>query len=261
MNTLNLQKSIGILLYQTSVIVKGIEKNLMDAGYRVATMTGDFHSLEDLTKTIDEFIVYLPGDISGDKSKLDTLGKITETVRESGKGLIMIGEKNDHADILRAVPEVRDCLWLDRPVDINTLKEILAKELEGNTDPGEKKRILIVDDDPSYARMVKEWIKDSYKVDIVTAGMQAITFLLKVPEDEKVNLILLDYEMPVVDGPQVFQMLRQESATVDIPVIFLTGVGTREGVSRVLELKPDGYLLKSTSREDILAYLKKTLEK
>jgi CheY-like chemotaxis protein len=103
--------------------------------------------------------------------------------------------------------------------------------------------------------MVREWIKDVYKVDVVTAGMQAISFLLKVPEDDKVDLILLDYEMPVVDGPQVLQMLRQDPATMHIPVIFLTGNGTKEAVSRVMALKPDGYILKSATRADILGYI------
>ena len=98
-----------------------------------------------------------------------------------------------------------------------------------------------------------------YRVDIVTAGMQAITFLVKVPEDEKVDLILLDYEMPVVDGPQVLQMLRQEEATAHIPVIFLTGIGTKEAVSRVMSLRPDGYILKSTTKAEILETLGKKL--
>ena len=114
------------------------------------------------------------------------------------------------------------------------------------------KRILIVDDDPSYAKMVREWIKDDYQTDIVTAGMQAITFLLK----NKADLVLLDYEMPVVDGPGVLQMLRQEPETRDIPVVFLTGVGSKDSVQRVMELKPAGYVLKSTSRENLLEYIK-----
>ena len=73
------------------------------------------------------------------------------------------------------------------------------------------------------------------------------------------DLILLDYEMPVVDGPQVFQMLRQEPATRNIPVIFLTGVGTREGVERVMALKPDGYVLKSTTKSKLLESLREKL--
>lgn len=112
-----------------------------------------------------------------------------------------------------------------------------------------------MDDDPSFAGMVRAWIKDQYKVDIVTAGMKAITFLLKNP----VDIILLDYEMPVADGPQVLQMLRQDESTKDIPVVFLTGVSTREGVQRVMELKPDGYILKSTTREDLIAFINQKL--
>ena len=104
--------------------------------------------------------------------------------------------------------------------------------------------------------MVREWIKDSYKVDVVTAGMQAITFLTK----KKVDMILLDYEMPIADGPQVLQMLRQEPSMAGIPVIFLTGNGTKEAVTRVMELKPEGYLLKSTTRENLLAFLKEKLK-
>ena len=65
-----------------------------------------------------------------------------------------------------------------------------------------------------------------------------------------------EYEMPIEDGPQVFEMLRSEPATGRIPIIFLTGVGTREGVTRVMALKPDGYILKSASRDDIRAKLK-----
>ncbi|MCR4690137.1 MAG: nicotinamide mononucleotide transporter [Lachnospiraceae bacterium] len=55
------------------------------------------------------------------------------------------------------------------------------------------------------------------------------------------------------------QMLREEEETADIPVIFLTGVGTKEAVQRVMALKPDGYVLKSTTRDELLSYLKSKL--
>ena len=131
----------------------------------------------------------------------------------------------------------------------------MAKCIDSLLVGGEDVEILIVDDDPAYAKMVREWIKYKYRVDIVTAGMQAISFLLKVKEEEPVDLILLDYEMPVVDGTQVLQMLRQEPATANIPVIFLTGNGNKDAVARVMELKPNGYLLKSTTRLDLVKYL------
>ncbi len=51
--------------------------------------------------------------------------------------------------------------------------------------------------------------------------------------------------MPVVDGAQVLEMLHSETATKDIPVIMLTAKDDKESVMKVLELKPEKYLLKS----------------
>ena len=62
-----------------------------------------------------------------------------------------------------------------------------------------------------------------------------------------VDLILLDYEMPVVSGLQVLEMLRSEPATANIPVIFLTAKDDRETVMKVVAAHPEKYLLKTTS--------------
>ena len=70
--------------------------------------------------------------------------------------------------------------------------------------------------------------------------------------DNKPDLILLDYEMPVTSGPQVLEMIRSETKVDSIPVIFLTGKGDRESVMKVLALKPDGYLLKSAAPGELV---------
>ena len=72
---------------------------------------------------------------------------------------------------------------------------------------------------------------------------------------------MLDYEMPVTSGPQVLEMIRSETRTGTIPVIFLTGKGDRESVVKVLALKPDGYLLKSTDKTTLLKSLEEFFEK
>ncbi len=84
---------------------------------------------------------------------------------------------------------------------------------------------------------------------IVNSGMQAITYLAT----NKPDLILLDYEMPVTTGPQVFKMIKSEMNTSDIPVFFLTGKGDKESVMKVVSLKPNGYLLKTTQKEELLS--------
>lgn len=246
------------MTFQTSVIVKGIEKKLTEEGIDVLNIVGNFRNLDTVMDSADVYIIYLPGEIADEAGKMETLKRITGTLAENGKHMILIGEQSSHSDVMREVPEIGGFAWLNRPVDFGSLKAEVEKGFaEEEAPPAEKKKILVVDDDPAYAKMVREWIKDQYNVGIVTAGMQAITYLMK----NKVDLVLLDYEMPVVDGPQVFQMLRSEPTIKDIPIMFLTGVGTREGVSRVLELKPDGYILKSTTKGDLLKSIKAQFDK
>ena len=68
-------------------------------------------------------------------------------------------------------------------------------------------------------------------------------------------MILLDYEMPVVNGKQTLEMLRWEKSFSDIPVIFLTGRNDPEIVKDLLSLKPAGYLLKSLKPTEIKKYI------
>ncbi len=63
---------------------------------------------------------------------------------------------------------------------------------------------------------------------------------------------MLDYEMPITSGPQVMEMIRSEPNSEGIPIIFLTGKSDKESVMSVMALKPQGYMLKSMPKEEIL---------
>ena len=158
---------------------------------------------------------------------------------------------------MRAVPGLKDFLWIDRPVDMYVLIREIEKEGRRLESALAQKRLLIIDDDPLYAKMVCEWLKDNYQMDMVEDGMQGISWLAT----NKVDLILLDYEMPVIDGPKILEMLRMHKETSSIPVIFLTGIGTKESIARVMGLKPQGYILKTTTKQELLATLKSFFEK
>ena len=258
-NEANRFKNIVILMYQYSVVVKGMENKLKELGYHVDVVTDKFELVKNFASNVSLFIFYLPADIMDDSDEMKILSQMTEKIIGWGNNMIIVGEKKYHDDLVERLPEIRPFDWVDRPVNMGSFCQLVEKTAGHQVNPLTQKRILIIDDDPSYAKMVREWIKDIYRVDIVTAGMQAISFLLKLNDNEKVDMILLDYEMPVVDGPQVLQMLRQEPATAGIPVIFLTGVGTKEAVGRVMELKPDGYILKTTTRNDLVKFLNQKL--
>ncbi len=253
-------KNITLISFQNSIVVKGLQRNLQTFGYHVEMVTEMFQTIREKADDTALFITYLPEDLIVDQMRLQTVATICETVTECKKNMILIGAAPDHEDLLNEIPGIVRFTWVNRPVDMTSFEKVVEGMFTGvNAVPDRKKRILIVDDDPSYAKMIREWIKDIYKVGIVTAGMQAINFLLRVPENDPVDMILLDYEMPIADGPQVFQMLKQNPDTARVPVIFLTGIGSPDAVKRVLELKPEGYLLKSTTRSELLNFLKEKL--
>lgn len=125
-----------------------------------------------------------------------------------------------------------------RRAEINAKEETDAKKAaeSGN----EKKHILIVDDDRTILKMLKAALSDKYDITTMANGIVVDKFL----ETKNVDLIILDYEMPIETGAEVFKKIKKNPKTANIPVCFLTGVSEREKILEVMALKPHGYLLK-----------------
>ncbi len=128
------------------------------------------------------------------------------------------------------------------------------EEVSENTAPV-RKHVLVVDDDPMMLKLIKEQLKESYTVATAVSGNIALKFL----ENKKTDLIILDYDMPRESGADVLQKIRDNEATSNLPVIFLTGVTEREKIQKVLSFKPQGYLLKPIEREKLLKIISNTL--
>ena len=142
-----------------------------------------------------------------------------------------------------------------RPVDHDTVLEVICRRLgisavesEIKENVTDRKKVLVVDDNGPTLRTIKTMIEEAYDVQIAPSGMKAMTSIGKSRPD----LILLDYEMPVCDGRQTLEMIRADDEIAEIPVIFLTSVNDREHIEKVLELKPQGYLLKPPVQDKLL---------
>lgn len=135
-----------------------------------------------------------------------------------------------------------------RPFAVNELIADLEKELEKIDYRKSRKHILVVDDSGTMLRTVKGWLDAKYKVSIANSAAMAFSILATTKPD----LILLDYEMPICNGPQFLEMIRAELSTQKIPVFFLTAQGNAECVKKVLDLKPEGYLLKTMTGTQVV---------
>lgn len=119
-----------------------------------------------------------------------------------------------------------------------------------------RKKLLIVDDSEVMCQALKELFHKDYEVSLAKSGLSAIASITL----DRPDLILLDYEMPVCDGSQIFAMIRSEKDFADIPVIFLTGRVDKESIQKVLSLKPEGYLVKSLPPAEIKKEINKYFE-
>ncbi|HMZ07118.1 MAG TPA: response regulator transcription factor [Anaerolineales bacterium] len=117
------------------------------------------------------------------------------------------------------------------------------------------KRILIVDDEPRYLRLLEANLRtEGY--DVVTAqdGLQA----LEVFSAHPIDLVLLDVMMPRLDGFGVTQRLREFSS---VPIVILTARGEEQDRVRGLDLGADDYLVKPFSATELLARVRAVLRR
>ncbi len=248
------EKHLVVIELQQSIVLRGIKNKIEELHYKTTYVGADIREVNRYAGKVDLFVLYLSESITENVSSMSILNEIIEEVGVTGQKMILIGEKDFLVDITKRKKDLADFDRFHLPINMDKLGDMID-QLIGDEDEGGRARILIVDDDPSFAKIVRGWIGDKYQTNIVLNGTQAITFLTK----NKVDLILLDYEMPVADGPKVLEMIRSEDKIKDIPVVFLTGIGTKESVQRVMSLGPAGYILKTTSREDLLGKIKAVL--
>jgi len=120
-----------------------------------------------------------------------------------------------------------------------------------------RKNILIVDDDKDMLKMLRMFLADDYQVTIVDSGKLALEYIVKHTPD----LILLDYMIPLFDGPHVLEIIRKREESKRVPVLFLTSVTDRDKIMQCLQFKPQGYLIKPISREELLQRVREVFEK
>ncbi|WP_243454503.1 response regulator [Desulfosporosinus fructosivorans] len=121
----------------------------------------------------------------------------------------------------------------------------------------DKNTILIVDDDPALLKMAGEILRGNYAVSCVKSGCEAVALL---QTDYVPDIILLDIDMPELNGFDTLTALREIENAQDIPIVFLTGVTRTEAELKGLSCGAVDYITKPFIKEILLARLKVHLE-
>ncbi len=113
--------------------------------------------------------------------------------------------------------------------------------------------ILIVDDSPTNLQVLASCVKSLYQVKVATSGAKCLQIASMQPQPD---LILLDVEMPEMNGHEVCKVLKSNPDTADIPVIFVTGLQKDEDEELGLSLGAADYITKPIRPTIVLARIK-----
>ena len=126
----------------------------------------------------------------------------------------------------------------------------------------EKKRILVVDDEPDFCSIVQGQLeKEGFTVELAYDGVQGLEKVQANPPDA----IVLDVMMPEMDGYELCNKLKSDEKYVDIPIILLTAVASHVTSTRYshrdgMSTEADDYIAKPASAEEIADSIKRLLD-
>jgi CheY-like chemotaxis protein len=239
-------KRVLLIGNEKSFMANAVAKGLEHENYRVIHAEPSSAGVMAVADRPAVYLLYL-GDHVADKTEL--LQYLDECIDAERFFLYLIGTPEEFERAYRVLSKSKVTDEFVRPLDIKMVaKELNAAVMSSEMGDEDKKKILVVDDDGTMLRMIRTWLSVKYQVYMASSGKIAISFLA----GNQVDLVLLDYEMPVMNGPEVFRVLRDNPDTASIPVMFLTAKNDKNSVITAASLGPEKYLLKTMPKAKLL---------
>jgi DNA-binding response OmpR family regulator len=127
-------------------------------------------------------------------------------------------------------------------------KVVNLREYRDVVSSGHSRTILIVDDELVMRNAIKRiFEKEKYRVLVAKDAME----LSKIIEDTKLDLILLDINLPWVDGYELCSLLKSHPSLKHLPVAFISGNKTEDDIKRGFEAGCDEYITKPFEVDDL----------
>lgn len=118
-----------------------------------------------------------------------------------------------------------------------------------------KKKILAIDDSAIVLKQLQNILDKKFDFVGVTSGLAG----LKRLDNEVFDLVLLDLEMPVMDGFATLTSIRQREVLKDLPIIILTGTRHKQKVIKGITSGVAGYIVKPADSEQLVAKIETVL--
>lgn len=115
---------------------------------------------------------------------------------------------------------------------------------------GEKKKIVAVDDSGIILKMLTKVLGDKYEVHAFSTGKRALQFLKD--KDRTPDLIILDIDMPEINGYEMLNLIKEKDYLEKVPVIFLTSNSDKSHVVKAVSVGAKDYVVKPIDEEILM---------
>lgn len=121
----------------------------------------------------------------------------------------------------------------------------------------DKKSIVAVDDSGIILKTLEKLLGGKYAYHAFSKGMRALKYL---KEEDTPDLIILDIDMPEIDGYQMLEMIREKSDLKQVPVLFMTSNSDKEHVVKAVNGGANDYAIKPIDEEVLMDKVHKLLK-
>ena len=246
-----------ILVDDDPAMVDILSRQLMAVGFDVSGFSDPFAAMERVTTIRPSAILMDLMFTEGEDYGFQIAEAMVARLRYK-PGLVYLSQRTDVRARRWAVDSGADAFFT-KPANVSALAQLL-EQFSGRGDPGavENGRVAIIEDDQQIGQYYATLLEGSgFRTTVISDPVVALERLL----DFRPDLVLMDMQMPDLDGIELTQILRQHESLFDIPVLFLTSV-TDPGLLRgALRAGADALLSKGDDPELILSVVQRRIQR
>jgi len=248
----NVRKTI-LLVEDSEPAIVQIKDFLEESGYNILTARGGNEALAIISQTVPDAMILdlMMPEVDG----FEVLRTLREAEPTANVPVLILTAKHITKDDLKFLKRnnIHQLIQkgdVNRDELLNSVASMLIDEIAGNENvatgiPAKqfiegKAKVLIVEDNPDNMTTVKAIIGDNFEILEATDGAQAITMAAK----HTPHLILMDIELPGVDGIEAYRTIKKNEKLSHIPIIALTASAMTSDREVILAYGFDGYLAK-----------------
>ena len=226
----------------------GLYKSILSMEYDLENA----FELEDAIKKLEdnEYDVIILDDVFENKELLDFIKSIKKNKRE--QLICILAERTDNDIVIRCMCNGVNRV-IEKPFTRDSLSNGIYEELKAVRDKYIKKHILIVDEDLTNLKKMKEILMDSYDVTIMNCTESGLKFI----REYHPNLVIADATTAEKSGILASEDLEKKKESIGLSLLFMTSEPSGESILKCAKYKPDGLLIKPIDMDNLLGCIER----